>query len=169
MDVLAPTLSCALPAHTNAKRFAPASIPLGGRPAGPTGGARSTFRLFSHGGRILSKARKPHVDPASTRIIGRRTTHGSGLLDRSVFIASDWEREGPTVVGQGRAGGDSLPFRMGGTHPAGRPARPAATKSAYDDDNVGIDRPLSGPNGGSTRVRQRARLTSPYRRITFHC
>jgi hypothetical protein len=26
------------------------------------------------------------------------------------------------------------------TQPAGRPARPAATKSAYDDDNVGIDR-----------------------------
>lgn len=109
--------------------------------------------------------------PASTRdqIIGRRTTHGSEPLDRSVFITAteNGEWAPPCCVRVYKcpdAGWATLLFfRMGGTNAAG------------GDDNVGIDRPLSAPNGGSTKVRQgsrrrgtaQAQLAVPQRRIRY--
>jgi len=118
-----------------------------GRPAGPTGGALHVSP-FSGWGDGFFHARKPHVDLPAHGSLGAVQTHGSGLLDRSVFIAST-EREGAlpwaslnarTPVGRVVT---TLPFPYGRKTP-GRPTRPAATM-AYDGDNVGIDRPLSGP------------------------
>jgi hypothetical protein len=128
---------------------------------------RFTFFCRRDGMRFFKPTSRTWTCHASTRIIGRRTTHGSEPLDRSVFITSTenggW---GPPAVcefinARTLVGRLFFRFRMGGTNPAG------------GDDNVGIDRPLSGPNGGSTKVRQGSRrrctaqpqLAVPQRRI----
>lgn len=78
MAVVAPTPSC--PAHTsNAERLGPRN-----RARAP----RFTFFSQRDGMRFFKPRSRTWTCHASTRIIGRRTTHGSEPLDRSVFITS---------------------------------------------------------------------------------
>jgi hypothetical protein len=109
-------------ARTMPSAIAPAtaSIPLGGRPAGPTGGALHVLPFSRWGRRILFKPGSRTWTCRYTDLWAPYDPWIWALYDRSVFIAStETERKGPTV--------GELPerrrFRMGGRQPAGRPAQ----------------------------------------------